>query len=255
MDLRAYGYLVIIFLRLCKVLGILRGLCFMTDAKRCCPSRQLAVIAPMTTVAMDVVRVPILVMSCLVPFPLNVQMPVFWLKLFSWHKAVKMAGSDGALRFWAGLLSWGCVPSPAARVPRSRMGVRGQGRGREGPTTGWFPSPLRAQLSFFFFLLVSYLFLRLESVPCAPEAFKSPCVFCPEGNSLVLYLVICWLCSFLALLYNFLLCANSATPLNNNGAAAAFPLQRVKLASLWGASCLPKQATKAGYQSSTAFPV
>lgn len=82
MDLRAYGYLVTYFLRLCKVLGIPRGLCVTTDAKRCRPSRQLAVIAPMTTVAMDVARVPVLVMSCLVPFPSNVQTPVFWLKLF-----------------------------------------------------------------------------------------------------------------------------------------------------------------------------
>lgn len=85
---------------------------------------------------------------------------------------------------------------------------------------------------------------------CIPEAFKLPCLFCPERNSLVLYLVICWLCSVLALLYETLLCANLTTLLNNDGDAVTFPLLRVKLASLCGA-----KYAKAGYQSSTAFPV
>lgn len=65
----------------------------------------------------------------------------------------------------------------------------------------------------FFFLLLSYSLLGFESMLCSPEALESPCVFCPERNSLVLYLVICWLCGFLALLYTALLCANLTTQL------------------------------------------
>lgn len=92
--------------------------------------------------------------------------------------------------------------------------------------------------------------ISLISQLCASEAFELLCVFCPEGVSLVLYLVICWLCSFLTLLYSSLMCASLTTRLKNDRGAITFSLLRVKLAAL----CVAKY-TKAGYQSSTAFPV
>lgn len=88
------------------------------------------------------------------------------------------------------------------------------------------------------------------STLCAPEAFELPCVFCPEGISLVLYLVIRWLCSFFTLLYSFLMFTSLTTQLKNSGGAITFSWLKVKVAAFCGA-----EYTKGGYQSSTAFPV
>lgn len=108
----------------------------------------------------------LLVMSCPVSFPSNMQMPVFWLKLLSWHKAVKITGGDSNLYFWAALVCWVCNPCWALSIPQEQHGRAEGGQGM-GASQHWPPSiapPLPVQLPFSFVLLLSYLFLEFESM-------------------------------------------------------------------------------------------
>lgn len=183
------------------------------------------------------------------------QMPVFWLKLLSWHKAVKITGGDSNLYFWAALVCWVCNPCWALSIPQEQHGRAEGGQGM-GASQHWLPSiapPLPVQLPFSFVLLLSYLFLEFESMLRVCHALlrhsnRHVCFVQKETAQCFIW----WFVGYadFSLFCTTLLCANLTIQLNNDGGAATFPLLGVELAPLRGA-----KYAKGGYQSGTAFPV